>query len=115
MILKKRSELNRKDVGDPEARNVDFYPAITAGDGAPNFAMRLFEIGAEGNTPFHAHEWEHEVYIIDGSGFILEENKKTPIGKSDFLFVESGEKHSFSAGSDGLKMICVVPNKGQPK
>jgi len=114
MILKKRTELVRKDVNDRDAKNVDFYPVITAADGAPNFAMRLFEIGPAGHTPFHSHDWEHEVYIIEGNGFIIEEDKRTPMGKSDFIYVATGEKHSFSAGNEGLKMICVVPNKGQP-
>ena len=114
MIVKKRKELIRKDVNDTEAKNVDFYPVITASDGAPNFALRLFEIGSEGHTPFHSHDWEHEVYIIEGSGLIVEESKNTKIEKDDFIYVEPGEKHQFSAGSKGLKWICIVPNKGQP-
>lgn len=114
MILKKRQELIKKILNDAQAKNITFYPAITALDGAPNFAMRLFEIGAEGHTPFHTHDWEHEVYITDGSGFLVEENKRTEIKKSDFIYISPNEKHQFLAGKNGMKMICVVPNKGQP-
>lgn len=114
MILKEKKNLIKKALDDPQAKNIDFYPVITANDGAPGFAMRLFEIGADGHTPFHAHDWEHEVYIIEGTGFLVEENKKTEIKKSDFLYISPGEKHQFQAGKTGMKMICVVPNKGQP-
>jgi quercetin dioxygenase-like cupin family protein len=114
MKIKKRIELVREEVSDSDAKGVRFYPAITARDGAPTFALRLFEIGAEGNTPYHSHEWEHEVYIIEGNGFIMGENKKLRIEKNDFIYVEPQEVHQFIAGESGLKMICIVPNKGQP-
>ena len=111
MKIKKRSELVKEEITDSQAKGINFYPVITERDGAPNFAMRLFEIEAFGNTPYHAHEWEHEVYIIDGQGFILGENKKLRIEKNDFIFVEPMETHQFVAGEEGLKMICVVPRK----
>ena len=34
----------------------------------PNFAMRLFDIAPGENTPYHQHPWEHEVFIVEGSG-----------------------------------------------
>ncbi len=114
MILKKREKLVKKELNDAQAKNISFYPVITASDGAPGFAMRLFEFGPEGHTPFHSHEWEQEVYIIEGTGFLVEANKKTEIKKSDFLYISPGEKHQFMAGEHCMKMICVVPNKGQP-
>jgi quercetin dioxygenase-like cupin family protein len=114
MKIKKRIELVREDVRDSEARDVRFYPVITARDGAPNFSLRLFEIEPGGNTPYHGHEWEHEVYIIEGIGFINGENKKLRIEKNDFIYIEPEEIHQFIAGDCGLKMICIVPNKGHP-
>ena len=113
MKIKKRTELVKEDIKDINAKGVKFYPVITARDGAPNFSLRLFEIESDGNTPFHAHGWEHEVYIIEGSGFIIGENKKLRIEKDDFVFVEPSELHQFLAGEKGLKMICIVPNTGQ--
>ena len=41
---------------------------ISQADGAPNFAMRHFEIAPGGHTPHHAHDWEHEVFILTGRG-----------------------------------------------
>ena len=50
------------------AKNTTIRWLIAEREGAPNFYMRLIEIGAGGNTPDHAHEWEHEVFILEGEG-----------------------------------------------
>jgi quercetin dioxygenase-like cupin family protein len=113
MKIKKRADFVMQDVNDAGALNVKFYPVITSKDGAPNFALRLFETGPDGNTPYHSHEWEHEVYILEGNGYIVKEKDKIEIEKDDYIFIEPFEKHQFKAGQDGLKWICVVPNKGQ--
>jgi len=113
MKIKKRVGFSMQEVNDANALNVKFFPVITARDGAPNFALRLFEAGPEGNTPYHSHEWEHEVCILDGSGHIVKEKDKIEIEKDDYIFIEPFEMHQFKAGNNGLKWICIVPNKGQ--
>ena len=37
-------------------------------DGAPNFALRSFQVESGGHTPRHSHDYEHEIYIVSGSG-----------------------------------------------
>jgi quercetin dioxygenase-like cupin family protein len=49
---------------------------ITKEIGAENFAMRLFEIEPGGYTPLHSHPWEHEVFILEGEGVVIGENKE---------------------------------------
>ena len=44
---------------------------ITKETGAENFAMRLFEMEAGGNSPLHSHNWEHEVFILEGEGTVV--------------------------------------------
>ncbi len=114
MIIKKKKDFNPHIMENEEMKDVKFYPMLTAGDGTPNFAMRLFEIGPGGYTPKHRHEWEHEVYIIKGDGNVIAGEKIIIIEKDDFIFVGPSELHQFRAGENGLSMICVVPNKGQP-
>lgn len=41
---------------------------ITSEEDAKNFAMRLFEVRADGYTPWHQHDWEHEIFILNGKG-----------------------------------------------
>ena len=114
MKIKKKKDINHRIMNDGEAKGIKFFPAITAKDGAPNFAMRLFDISPKGHTPKHAHNWEHEVYIISGNGFILKGENKIPVEKEDFILVPADELHQFMASDDGMSMICVVPNEGQP-
>ena len=114
MIIKKKKDFDPQIKEDEEMKGVKFYPMLTAGDGTTNFAMRLFEIEPGGYTPRHQHEWEHEVYIVGGEGYVVAGEEKTRIEKDDFIFVEPSELHQFLAGKDGLSMICVVPNEGQP-
>jgi quercetin dioxygenase-like cupin family protein len=113
VIIKKKKDYDPQIRENKDMRGVKFYPMLTAGDGTPNFAMRLFEIDPGGYTPRHSHEWEHEVYVIKGDGYVFKGDEKTRIEKDDFIFVEPSELHQFRAGERGISIICVVPNKGQ--
>ena len=44
---------------------------ITKETGAENFAMRLFEMEAGGHNPLRSHNWEHEVFILEGEGLVV--------------------------------------------
>ena len=112
MKVKEKNDLNPDIVNNDQMKGIRFYPLITSKDGAPNFAMRVFEINPGGYTPKHRHDWEHEVYIISGSGYVLQGEKKIKIKKDNCIFVEPNELHQFQAGENGMSMICIVPNKG---
>jgi len=113
MIIKKKKDFNPTIMEDDKLSGIKFYPMLTAKDGTPTFAMRLFEISPGGYTPRHQHGWEHEVYIICGGGFVLKGEERIEIEKDDFIFVEPSELHQFQAGENGMSIICVVPNEGQ--
>ena len=53
-----------------EAEGVAMRWVIAKNDGAPNFAMRVVEVQPGGSTPHHQHEWEHEVFVIEGQGVV---------------------------------------------
>jgi quercetin dioxygenase-like cupin family protein len=83
---------------------------ITKELGAPNFAMRLFEMAPEGYSPFHKHEWEHEVFILEGTGVLVGEDRETKFETGDAIFVAPNEKHQFKNNSrKTLKFLCLVP------
>ena len=113
-MLKKRKDLIPRPItNNAEMYNkVTYYPLITSRqDDAPNFSMRLFEIGSDGYTGKHKHSYEHEVYIISGSGILLRDGEKTEIEKDDCIFIPPYEVHQLLAGKNGISFICVVPNK----
>lgn len=84
---------------------------ISRDDGAPNFAMRLFEVAPGGHSPLHEHQWEHEVYIVEGRGELDWEGESRPFAGGDFIFVAPGREHRFrNTGPGPLKFLCLVPN-----
>lgn len=114
MIIKKLRKTEPMIMDGGEVSGIRFFPMLTVKDGAPNFAMRLFEIRPSGHTPGHTHSWEHEVVIISGSGYVFKDDEKIAIEKDDFILVPPGLRHQFVAGEEGMSMVCVVPNEGQP-
>ena len=79
--------------------------------GAPNFAMRQFEVAPGGHTPRHSHPYEHEVFVLEGDGVVIEGDMEHPLRTGDFLLVSPNEIHQFrNTGSQPLKFLCMVPN-----
>ncbi len=94
------------------AAHVTMRRLISGDDGAPHFTMRLFDVGPGGRTPYHSHEWEHEIYIVAGSGKLLFEKEEKPFERGYFIFVPGGRMHSFVNTGDGhLEFLCLVPNE----
>lgn len=85
---------------------------ITKEMGAPNFAMRLFEVGKGGCSPLHTHAWEHEVFILEGEGSVMSEKGPRQFKQGHVVFVLPNEKHQFrNEGKGILKFLCLVPHK----
>ena len=79
-------------------------------DGAPNFAMRVFEVEPGHATPYHQHEWEHEVFVLAGEGIARRQDGESPISNGSVVFVPGMEMHQFANRGDSvLRFICVVP------
>jgi quercetin dioxygenase-like cupin family protein len=93
-----------------EAKGVEMRPLITEKEGAPHFALRVFRLDAEGHTPYHAHAWEHEVYVLGGSGVVRSGDGEHALHVGDSVFLAPHEEHQFIAGRDGLRFICCVPH-----
>ena len=97
-------------VGDPGAKGTSIRWLISEKDGAPHFAMRLFEIEPDGCTPYHKHKWEHEVFVLEGKGSLATEHKTFSLNKGDAVFVPGEENHQFrNASEENLVFLCVVP------
>jgi len=87
-------------------------------DGAPNFALRSFEVEPGGHTPRHSHDYEHEVFVVSGEGTVLLEGEPQPIKGGDVIYVPADEEHQFRVTGDApLRFLCLVPvdrNCGEP-
>ena len=88
---------------------------ISKNDNAPNFAMRMFEVEAGGHTPFHSHAWEHEVFVLQGTGVLVTEEGEKSFQQWDVIFVEPHLKHQFKNTDDPwLRFLCIVPHTTHP-
>lgn len=85
-------------------------------DGAPNFAMRQFEVAPGGHTPRHFHDYEHEVFVLEGTGVVLENDIEHKLAAGDVIFVKPNEVHQFrNTGPGPLKFLCLIPNSAAGK
>ena len=80
-------------------------------EGAQNFYMRLVTIEPGGLICLHQHNYEHEIFVLKGLGYVISEHKEHDIKHVYFLFISPEEKHGFkNTGSDVLELICCIPN-----
>ncbi len=86
------------------AKGVVIRHLISEKDGAPNFNMRVLSIEAGGESPNHSHPWEHEFFILSGSGIGVVDNKETHIGRGDAIFVPAGVQHCMRA-TEAMELI----------
>jgi quercetin dioxygenase-like cupin family protein len=109
--MMKALDVGAKEVSIEGARGVNIRWLISKEDGAPGFAMRLFEVAPGGHSPLHSHDWEHEVYIVDGNGELEFDGKRRPFEKGWFILVPPGREHRFVNKGDGvMRFLCLVPN-----
>lgn len=79
-------------------------------DGAKNFCMRVFEMGKDGYTPKHTHDWEHEVFVHNGTGEVFIEDKWVPLSAGSAVFIPANIEHQFRNTSDAdFVFVCLIP------
>jgi len=109
MIVKNSQDVEA--AGFPDNPGVTLRWVVGRDDGAPRFAMRVLEVQPGQATPHHEHWWEHEVYVLSGTGIVTGADGEYPIAEGSVVFVPGDEKHQFrNTGTELLRFICVVPH-----
>lgn len=84
---------------------------IGTADGAPNFAMRQFEVAPGGYTPRHSHPYEHEVFVLEGQGVVCEAEAEHALCAGAVIYVQPDEIHQFrNTGDQPLRFLCLIPH-----
>jgi quercetin dioxygenase-like cupin family protein len=105
------SEVNPQNFEEANAAGVRVRWLIKREDGAPNFAMRLFEVAPNGRSPNHSHDWEHEVYVLEGACQVTCGDEKRNVRAGHAVFIPPNTPHQFiNAGNTTLKFLCLVPH-----
>lgn len=107
MLIGKAAEVTPQQV----AEGISIRWLLKADDGAPNFAMRVIEIAPGVVFEPHQHPYEHEIYVLAGSGMLT--NPAGDVGElaaGKFVLVPPDEVHGYrNTGDAVLKFICVIP------
>lgn len=116
MISVRKSEnFEKQEITDLEgAENVEKEVLLGDPEGVETFAMRRFTLGRDGHTPYHGHDWEHEVYVLSGQGKIRTDEGDTVLSAGDTVYVPANEEHQFVSESEGFTFLCLVPKRGEP-
>jgi len=110
MHVSRWEEVEAKPVTDPGAKGVSIRVLMGENVAAPTFTMRHFSLEPGGSTPYHAHPWEHEVYVLSGTGNILRKGGETKVAPGSFAYVPPDEDHSFvNTGEGPFEFLCVIP------
>jgi len=93
---------------------IDKRVIIGPKQGAPTFVMRIFDLPPGAASPWHKHDWEHEVFVLAGKGLAIAADRETAIGPGDAIFLAPNEMHSFrNGGHDTFRFMCLVPLRGE--
>jgi len=79
-------------------------------EGAPNFALRRFRMGAGGGMPRHTNEVEHEQYVLSGRARITVGDDVHEVEAGHTLFIPARVPHSYEVVDAPFEFLCIVPN-----
>jgi quercetin dioxygenase-like cupin family protein len=66
---------------------------IALEDNPPTCTMTYSVIDPGKTSSHHIHPWEHEVYIIEGSGLLICDGKEYPVKEGDGMFIPGNVDH----------------------
>ncbi len=99
------------------AENVKVRYLIDDRQGSERFALRLYTVQKGGCTPLDQHNYEHQVYILSGQGFLRGGELTSPVLRElhngDTAFVPSNAVHRFINERDEPPSLPLC--KGQPE
>ncbi len=110
MLVRHYTDVRQDRVEIEGAKGVRVRWLISEREGAPTFALREFEIEAGGHTPYHSHDWEHEVFVLQGQGAAVSKEGEEPMNPGTAILVTPGEAHNFRNTGEGvLRFLCAIP------
>ena len=110
MVVGRVENVAPAEILEQGIKGVGMKVVISDMDGAPNFVMRVFEIEPGGHTPYHTHDWEHEVYVLEGDAVAVSKDGEASIGPGSVLLVEPNEIHNFkNTGDKPFVFLCMIP------
>ena len=113
MIVANEKDVHAMVLESPEVKEAAMKVLISPKEGWEGYVMRVIELGKDGYSPKHTHDWPHINYILEGSGSLHINGKDTPLEAGSYAYVPAGSLHQYkNEGSGMLRFICIVPEEG---
>jgi quercetin dioxygenase-like cupin family protein len=106
-VVKRADHVARSEVAAGSATETQVL--LGADDGAPNFAMRRFIMGAGGGMPRHTNSVEHEQYVLRGRARVGIGDETHEVGPNAVLYIPAATPHFYEVVEAPFEFICVVP------
>lgn len=84
-----------EEITEAGAKGIKLRTVIGEKDGAPNFCMRVISFEQGGQSPRHSHDYEHEMYVINGSGTAEVNGETISLKQGDIIYVPPNANHCF--------------------
>ena len=97
---------------EPVIRNVEGLdnPVLGPDEGVPNYVMLYVQHAPGASSAHHTHPWEHQAFIVEGSGVLWCDGIEYPIRKGDAVLVPPNTEHQFTnTGEVTLSRVTVNP------
>src|SRR6056297_1436828 len=108
-VVKRAESIEYESVGAAEGMSKGVL--VDASDGAPNFAIRRFELEPGASVPKHTNEVEHEQYVLEGEYVVGIDDEEHTVAAGDSLFIPAGTVYWYRNDGDAPgAFICAVPN-----
>ena len=116
MRVQNYQDVDLKEVEMEGATGCGVRQLVGQMDQAPNFAMRQFEVAPGGHTPKHFHDYEHEVFVLEGEGVVMDGDQEQPLSSGDVIYVAPNDVHQFrNTGDRPMRFLCLIPNSATGK
>ncbi len=84
---------------------------VSREDGAENYYMRMFAMKPGAHIRGHYHPWEHEIFVLSGSGRVRVGSKTYDVGEGYVVYIPPNVEHEYWAGEDGMRFLCIIPSR----
>jgi quercetin dioxygenase-like cupin family protein len=111
LLIRHSEEVKEESVTQYGSMKTSIRWLISKEQGAPRFAMRLFEVQPSGNIGMHNHPEEHEMFFLEGEIDLIKENgDKVTVKAGDAVYMPPNEKHGYENNSSEIvRFICMIP------
>ena len=104
-----------KSVAADGYANIKGKVLVNEENGWEDYVLRKFEIQNGGHSGSHVHDYEHIVYVLQGKGTMIMEEKEYPVEGGCYTVIPKNIQHQLlnnNESGEDLQFLCIVPKRG---